>query len=264
MPPPSAVMDDMLRLVGSAPDIKSAIDEFWQPYHQDFANVQPIARRYLNASPGSANAALLAQALFTALRNWGACKRRSPKLRSLPQIESALKDRRLHGRLLKLSQQSLAAFSLDQQGHRLLASDAPFNEVGAFDKEILGILNTLADVLFINNTSITYPMKALLLITGLMPALDSQVRGGLTRAGKAGFTGQQLLPWNTQQAAGRRICELPFYLGHCWSLNREVFMEGILSSNHKDLRDAPGRIFDILLFMQNRPDQKLILTFSQQ
>jgi hypothetical protein len=118
-------------------------------------------------------------------------------------------------------------------------------------------------VLFINNTSITYPMKALLLITGLMPALDSQVRGGLTLAGKAGFTGQQLLPWNTQQAAGRRICDLPFYLGHCWSLNREVFIEGISSSRHKDLQGAPGRVFDILLFMQNRPNRKPILAFSR-
>ena len=142
-------------------------------------------------------------------------------LRPVPQIESALKNKRLHERLLRLSQQSLASFSLNLQEHRLLDSDAPLNDVGAFDQEILGILNTLAEVLFINNTSVTYPMKALLLITGLMPALDSQVRAGLTRAGKAGFTGQQLFPMNSQQAAGRRICELPFYLGHCWTLHRE-------------------------------------------
>lgn len=251
----------MLRLVGSSLDITLAIDDFRPSYHQDFANVQPIARRYLNAPSGSANAALLAQALSTALRNWGACRRRSPTLRTLPQIESALKDRQLHERLLKLSLQSLAAFSLNEQGHRLLDSNAPLSDVGTFDKEILGILNTLAEALFFNNTSLTYPMKALLLITGLMPALDSQVRGGLTRAGRAGFTGQQLLPRNPQQAAGRRICELPFYLGHCWSLNREVFMEGILGSHHQDLRDTPGRVFDILLFMQNRPDRKLILAF---
>lgn len=177
-------MENMLRLVGSSLDITSAINDFRLSYHQDFANVQVVARRYLNAQLGSANAVLLAQALYTALRNWGACKRRSPTLRPVPQIESALKGKRLHDRLLKLSQHSLAAFSLNQQEHRLLDSNAPINDVGAFDKEILGILNRLADVLFFNNTGITYPMKALLLITGLMPALDSQVRGGLTRAGK--------------------------------------------------------------------------------
>ena len=254
-------MENMLRLVGSSLDITLAIDDFRPSYHQDFANVQHIARRYLNAPSGTANAALLAQALSTALRNWGACRRRGPILRTLRQIESALKDRQLRERLLKLSLQSLAAFSLNEQGHRLLDSNAPLSDVGAFDKEILGILNTLADVLFSNNTSITYPMKALLLITGLMPALDSQVRGGLTRAGRSGFTGQQLLPRNPQQAAGRRICELPFYLGHCWSLNREVFMEGILGSHHQNLRNTPGRVFDILLFMQNRLDRKLILAF---
>ncbi|WP_327438711.1 hypothetical protein [Pseudomonas donghuensis] len=262
MAPLLAVMKNMLRMVGSFLDITSALNDFKQSYHQDFANVQPVARRYLNAPSGSANAVLLAQALSTALRNWGACKRRSPILRPVPQIESALKEKRLHDRLLKLSQQSLSAFSLDQQENRLLENNAPFNEAGAFDKEILGILNTLADVLFFNNTSVTYPMKALLLITGLMPALDSQVRGGLTRAGKAGFTGQQLLPRNAQQAAGRRICELPFYLGHCWSSNREVFMKGILGSNHQGLQDTPGRVFDILLFMQNRPNRKRILAFD--
>lgn len=254
-------MENVLRLVGSSLDITSALNEFSQSYHQDFADVQPVARRYFDAPSGSANAALLARALSTALRNWGACKRRSPILRPTPQIESALKEKWLHDRLLKLSQQSLAAFSLDQQEHRLLNSNAPLNDVGAFDREILGLLNTLADVLFFNNTSITYPMKALLLITGLIPALDSQVRGGLTRAGRAGFTGQQLLPRNTQQAAGRRICELPFYLGHCWNSNREVFMKGILGSKHKELQDTPGRIFDILLFMQNRPSRKRILAF---
>ena len=252
-------MENMLRLVGSSLDITSAINDFRLSYHQDFANVQSIARRYLNAPSGSANAALLAQALSTALRNWGACRRRSPILRPVPQIVSALKDKRLHERLLKLSQQSLSAFSLNLQEHRLLNSDAPLNNVGCFDQEILGILNTLADVLFFNNTSITYPMKALLLITGLIPALDSQVRGGLARAGKAGFTGQQLLPRYVQQAAGRRICELPFYLGHCWNLNREVFEEGILTSNHKGLGDTPGRVFDILLFMQNQASRNRIL-----
>lgn len=255
-------MENMLRLVGSSLDITSAINDFRLCYHQDFANVQVVARRYLNAQLGSANAVLLAQALYTALRNWGACKRRSPTLRPVPQIESALKGKRLHDRLLKLSQHSLAAFSLNQQEHRLLDSNAPINDVGAFDKEILGILNRLADVLFFNNTGITYPMKALLLITGLMPALDSQVRGGLTRAGKAGFTGQQLLPRNVQQGAGRRICELPFYLGHCWSLHREVFVKGILESNHKGLQDTPGRVFDILLFMQNQATRNQILAFK--
>lgn len=257
-------MKNMLRLVGSSLDITSAINDFRLSYHQDFANVQSIARRYLNSPSGSANAALLAQALSTALRNWGACRRRSPMLRPVPQIESALKNKRLHERLLRLSQQSLASFSLNLQEHRLLDSDAPLNDVGAFDQEILGILNTLAEVLFINNTSVTYPMKALLLITGLMPALDSQVRAGLTRAGKAGFTGQQLFPMNSQQAAGRRICELPFYLGHCWTLHREVFVKGVLESKHKGLQDTPGRVFDILLFMQNQATRNQILAFKAE
>ena len=143
-------------------------------------------------------------------------------------------------------------------------SNSPINDVGAFDNEILSILNKLADVLFINNTNITYPMKALLLITRLMPALDSQVRGGLTRAGKVGFIGRQLLPKNVHQAAGRRICNLPFYLGHCWRLNREAFVKGIDESRHRGLQDTPGRVFDILLFMQNKASRNQILTFQME
>ena len=248
----------MLRLVGSSLDITSAINDFRPSYHQDFAHVQKVAQRYLKAEASTGNATLLAQALSTALRNWGACKRRSPILRPLPQIENALKDKKLHACLAKLGRQSLEAFDLNPQGHRIFDTDASLKEVGVFDKELLDILNTLAELLFFNNTSVTYPMKALLLITGLMPALDSQVRGGLTRAGKAGFTGQQLLPNNVHQAGGRRICELPFFLGHCWSLNREVLLKGIQDSDHKELKATPGRVFDVLLFMQNQPNRNQI------
>jgi len=248
----------MLRLVGSSQDITSAINDFRPSYHQDFANVQKVALRYLNAEATTGNAALLAQALSTALRSWGACKRRSPILRPAPQIESVLKDKLLHARLAILGRHTLEVFSLNPQGFRAFDPCVSFKDAGAFDKQLLDILNTLADLLFFNNTSVTYPMKALLLITGLMPALDSQVRGGLTRAGKAGFGGQQLLPSNVHQAGGRRICELPFSLGHCWSLNREMLLKGIQDSDHKELKAAPGRVFDVLLFMQNQPNRNLI------
>lgn len=48
------------------------------------------------------------------------------------------------------------------------------------------LLNTLSKRLFVDNRSVTYPMKAHLLLTGYMPALDGRVRAGL---GKAGFGG---------------------------------------------------------------------------
>ncbi|MGA8138333.1 MAG: IS3 family transposase, partial [Pseudomonas gingeri] len=121
------------------------------------------------------NTALLAQALSTALRNWGACKRRSPILRPVPQIENVLRDnKQLHARLAILGRHNLGAFGLNPQRFRAFDPNASFKDAGAFDKELLSLLNTLAGLLFFNNTSVTYPMKALLLITGLMPALDSQ------------------------------------------------------------------------------------------
>lgn len=249
----------MLELVASTQDIARAINRFRLSYHHDFTNVQVIAQRYLQAEPTSEHAALLAHALSTALRNWGACRRRSPSLRVTPQIEGFLKGKQVHTSLLKFSRHNLESFNLSQERGRLFNPEASFNDVRRFDIELLSILTSLASGLFINNTSVTYPMKALLLITGLMPALDSQVRKGLRLAGKEGFMGQQLLPKNAYQAGGRRICYLPFQLGQCWGLNRETLLEGIRNSRHPGLESAPGRVFDILLFMQAQASQKLIL-----
>ena len=39
-------------------------------------------------------------------------------------------------------------------------------------------------------------------------------------------------------------------------------MKGILESNHKGLQDTPGRVFDILLFMQNQATRNQILAFQ--
>ncbi|MGY4525150.1 hypothetical protein [Pseudomonas sp. TE21394] len=249
----------MLRLVGNIEDIASAIDDFRPSYHLDFSNVQVIAERYLQAEPTSEHVALLAQALCTALRNWGACRRRSPRLRPSAQIESFLRNKQVHKSLVKLSQHSLESFSLSRGGDRVFNPGASFSDARKFDIEILNTLACLASGLFINNTSVTYPMKALLLITGLMPALDSQVRKGLRLAGKVGFTGQQLLPKSTYQAGGRRICHLPFELGQCWELNRVTLREGVRNSLHPELESALGRVFDILLFMQAQTKRRLIL-----
>ncbi len=250
----------MLQLIGNAEDITSAINDFRPSFHQDFTNVHMSARRYLKTEPTSDYATLLAQTLSTALRNWGACKRRGPTLRPIPQIENTLRDRKLHASLSSLIQQNLSVFGLNPEGHRIFNPGASFSDTRNFDNELLSTLTTLANRLFINNTSVTYPMKALLLLTGLMPALDSQVRRGLKRAGKMGFAGQQLLPSKIYQAGGRRICDLPFYLGQCWEVSHQAFIEGIRGSCRPELEDAPGRVFDVLLFMQAQPTRTLTLS----
>jgi hypothetical protein len=88
-------------------------------------------------------------------------------------------------------------------------------------------------------------MKALLMITGLMPEFDSQMRGELTRARKSGLTSQQVLPRNTfrLEVDQSAICL------SCWQWHREILIEGIGGSRRPELVEAPGRVFDILLFM---------------
>jgi hypothetical protein len=250
---------NMLRLVGTSDDITSAINAFRPSYHEDFANVQRVARPYLNGDPTPENSTALAVALATALCHWSACMRRSPRLHSIQHISDGLADKQMHTRLAELGRHDLEAFNLDSDNSRILRTSSPVQDVRAFDIGLIALLNNLAELLFLSCTRATYPMKALLLITGLMPAFDSQVTDGLKRAGKTGFNNPHHLPTNTKYAGDRRICELPFYLGNCWSLHREDFQKGIEKSLRKELKAAPGRVFDILLFMQADPSRKLIL-----
>jgi hypothetical protein len=96
-------------------------------------------------------------------------------------------------------------------------------------------------------------MKAILLMIGLMPAFDSQVRRGLQRAGFRGFCSTQyLLPEGMDGAGWWKISRLPFLLGECWNHDARQLKAAILASDYPALVDMPGRVFDILLFVQGR------------
>jgi hypothetical protein len=182
-------------------------------------------------------------------------------LRAPSHIAGWLSQRSLHAKLVEFDRHQLDAFTLAPRDERIFAAAPLYQSVPHFDSELLEVLKMLADGLFINSTNVTYPMKALLLITGFMPALDSQVRKGLQRAGIPGFSGTRyLLPKNTFRAAGRNLCQLPFTLGRCWLQSGEMLTEAVLKSDHPALQSEPGRIFDILLFMQRDPNRNLMLT----
>jgi hypothetical protein len=104
-------------------------------------------------------------------------------------------------------------------------------------------------------------MKTLLLITGLMPAFDNQVRKGLENAGFKGVKKTQyLLPENgSSNADVKKITRLPFILGNCWREYRSVLSKGIQQSRHPNLDREPGRLFDILFFTQENPEKKNLL-----
>lgn len=138
---------------------------------------------------------------------------------------------------------------------RCLNKDRTDTTLVSFDTTLLGTLHLLASRLFHGCTNVTYPMKVLLLITGLMPALDGNVRGGLHRGGFAGMsTTQFLLADTTQSANGKKLTRLPFLLGQCWSAFLPQFLTGIQHSQYPELVEEPGRVFDILLFMQARTE----------
>jgi len=137
-------------------------------------------------------------------------------------------------------------------GERTLKSGAPFKSVNEFDEILISTLNDLSNLFLIGNTNVTYPMKLLLLITGFMPALDSQVKGGLAIAGVKGINSTRfLLPNSVTDTNAKKICCLPFYINDCVGRYADLLNDAVSSSFYKQLLGEHGRIFDVLFFMQN-------------
>jgi hypothetical protein len=147
---------------------------------------------------------------------------------------------------------------------RVLKPGAPFSSVQDFDDCLIRTLQSLANGVLINCTNVTYPMKTLLLLTGLMPAFDSQVKGGLT---KAGFTGVKSTSFKLPvqgSTNAKKICALPFYIADCANntANVAAINAAISASNFPNLSNNIGRIFDVLLFSQNSSStNNLLLNF---
>ena len=132
----------------------------------------------------------------------------------------------------------------------------------SFDSNLLSVLWALGDRVLVGNTNVTFPMKAVLLITGFMPALDStRVRMGLKRGAFSGMNRTQyLLPADPGHADGKKITRLPFLLGQCWTTCAQQLQEGLANSSFPGLIEEPGRVFDILLFMQGDEDSPILVT----
>jgi hypothetical protein len=134
--------------------------------------------------------------------------------------------------------------------------------LAAFDANLFALLHQLANGLFVGNTNVTYPMKAVLLITGLMPAFDSQVKRGLRRGGFSGVSSAQyFLPGNANGAGWMKISRLPFLLGECWNAHAARIRAEVRRSRYRYLLVEPGRIFDVLLFMQANPANALVVSY---
>jgi hypothetical protein len=241
--------------------LTQAIDAFNAQYHQDYFAVRRHALSYLAdpLSPQSAQA--LVPPLLAALTSWGAGKRVAPSCRAADAAVHALCDPALHASLRRLADSSPYLGVVD--GKRCLLQGAPFATVQEFDRHLIAALGLLADALLEGNTNVTYPMKALLLITGLMPAYDSQVKGGLALAGVTGIDKTSYLLPRAECSDASKICVLPFHIAHCARQARATLDTAIANSRYPMLKGQYGRLFDILLFVQNgRPPDKALLGFS--
>jgi hypothetical protein len=237
-----------LRLLAREGAITRCIDSFSPQYHRDYAEVRRLAKDYLSPACQRDQTKRLAVELHRVLLNWGAGRRRAPAPRSAVSIASRLQCQTLRSDLKALADSCSQGLSLSADGIRLI-NGKPFDGTG-FDESLFSVLQTSSQSMLEGNTSVTYPMKILLLLTGLMPAYDSQVRRGMHAAGLRGMTATQYLMPKTMTCSGwKRLAMLPFLVGHCWTSNAARFENEINNSKYPALSGDPGRVFDVIFFM---------------
>jgi hypothetical protein len=242
--------------------ITAAIDAFNAAYHADYLPGRTEAIDYLSELPSTASAGRLAQSLTTALESWGAGKRGAPACHPLDAATEALNNPTLRRKLRNNLANSLEFLSLDD-GSRSLKVGSPFKSVEEFDACLIETLNELAAGLLVGNSNVTYPMKALLLITGLMPAYDSQVKGGLAVAGVSGVNRTRYLLPVGECPDAKKIYVLRFYIADCISRAALVLNRAIEDSNYPMLKGQHDRLFDVLLFVQrNLAPESALIRFS--
>ncbi len=240
----------LLNVVANQARIVAAINGFSAGYHSDYLLVKRLAAPYLGA-PTAANAAALAQGLSAVLYRWGAGRRGAPAVQPLPALQATLLNTALHALLVGFATSPISTLAIVGGVNRVVSGANAAASRQAFDTNLTSVLSQLSIGVLVGNTNVTYPMKALLLLTGFMPALDSQVRRGL---GAAGFSGinvtRFLLPAGIHSNEARKLTRLPFYLAECYGANSALLTGAATASSYPWLAADLGRLFDILLFMQ--------------
>lgn len=253
-----------MKLTGDEIQILNTINSFRKDYHNDFFIVRDISKKYLSDSNlCSSTITSLARALRRVLINWGAGGRKAPQPRDVKEIELALHEPKLHADLLSFAQIKISRLGTSEM-NRLINMQRPTpTELKSIDEKLLSVLNCIAEKLFIDNSNVTYPMKALLLIAAYMPAFDGNVRRGLNRGGYQGFSSTQfILPKSTYSSNSKKITSMPYILGQCWNDYHGICTEAIRKSNYPSLLEEPARVFDILLFMQANNNWPIMLEHS--
>ena len=247
-----------LTVVAPRASIVTAINAFNAGYHHDYLLVKNLAAPYLMA-PTATNAGPLAAALSEVLYRWGAGKRKAPTVQPVSTLQAVLLDPSFHTLLAGFSAAPITTLSIFGGHSRAVGGVAAEATRLAFDTNLTSVLSQISEKILIGNTNVTYPMKVLLLLTGFMPALDSQVRQGLYSAGFAGTNATQFqMPAGLGSVEAQKLTRLPFFLGECFAANSALLTGAATASHYPWLATEPGRLFDILLFMQGSAAHTLL------
>lgn len=220
-----------VHIVGTHRSIVNAIDSFSHAYHGDFFGVRGLGRTYLAAPVSPATVSPLAKELRDVLCRWGAGKQKAPAVQPLTAFVATLSNPSVHANLQHLAHAPLSSLGVTTRSRSFVGGPTTPAALATFDTSLFRALNSLASGVLVRNTNVTYPMKAVLLITGLLPAFDSQVRIGLGRGGFRGMAKTRyLLPGNAHRADGKKITRLPFLLGDCWRSHTGLLAGAISSS----------------------------------
>lgn len=260
---PLQVTQDIQALTG-------AINNFDPDYHTTYFQCRQHSDEYLS-NPTAENAENLANSLHHALIVWGAG---NPLYQNVPDaaqphvIADSLKANDGFRNQLVALRDASTSIGLDPHGNRRITQPAGFQNVAGFDRALMESLTLTSAHFLIGNTNITYPTKCLLLLTGLMPAIDSRVRDGMTRIGYPGLAATQNLlpPEPFGNALAKKLKAIPFILADCWGRNNngDRLIEAAQNSNYPQLAEAGhrGRIFDIVLFSMANQNEANLLSFE--
>lgn len=239
-----------LNVVANHMQIVAAINGFSAGYQRDYLLVRGLSTTHLSA-PTPASAAPLAAELSAVLYRWGAGGRKAPAVQPLHVIQATLTDPDVLASLIRFSALQIASLDLIGNVNRVVGGVSTVASRLAFDTELNSALALLSAGILVGNTNVTYPMKVLLLLTGFMPALDSQVRKGLGAAGFSGANATQfLMPAGLHANESKKVTRLPFYMAECYRVNGALLRGAATASHYPWLATEPGRLFDVLLFMQ--------------
>lgn len=238
-------------------DLQAAINKFNQKYICNYWITRRDAIEYINTSkPTTCLTELLAKNLVESLYCWGAGKRNASKLKKIKDISTFLQNQGNHS-LIQIIANGPQIKDLDilsnKTGKLELVINLPNIEIQKFNDNIANILKIFAENLFETRIkSATYPMKALLLLTGFMPAFDGNVKKGFQKAVGLGSNNAYQIT-----LSDKKIAMVPFLLGQLVKDHQNTF-DDLIASNKKLYSNDYARLLDILLFQQGKTNSQLI------